>query len=186
MALLDSVRDASAEGNVPLHLLLGLVSFARRLDRLLGAPGAPAPQPGSVAGAPAPQPGSVAGTPAPQPGSVAGAPAPPPAPQPGSVVGTPAPQPGSVEPGSVEPPPRAMEPPTGAAASPEGAATDARSHALIYLLLGAISVRRTLFAELVPLREARREQVRREGARREDRGAPDPAAAVRGLRSLLR
>ncbi|WP_129572676.1 MULTISPECIES: hypothetical protein [Sorangium] len=197
MALLDSVRDASAEGNVPLHLLLGLVSFARRLDRLLGAPGTPAPQPGSVAGtpapqpgsvagAPAPQPGSVAGTPAPQPGSVAGAPAPPPAPQPGSVVGTPAPQPGSVEPGSVEPPPRAMEPRTGAAASPEGAATDARSHALIYLLLGAISVRRTLFAELVPLREARREQVRREGARREDRGAPDPAAAVRGLRSLLR
>ncbi|KYF93626.1 hypothetical protein BE20_08800, partial [Sorangium cellulosum] len=65
MALLDSVRDASAEGNVPLHLLLGLVSFTRRLDRLLGAPGAPAtpPQPGSVAGAPAPQPGSVAGAP---------------------------------------------------------------------------------------------------------------------------
>ncbi|WP_437317530.1 hypothetical protein [Sorangium sp. So ce385] len=201
MALLDSVRDASAEGNAPLHLLLGLVSLARRLDRLLGAPAAatqpglgatPATQPGLAAtqpgsrapglGAPAAQPGSGApglGAPPPQPGS--GAP-PAPATQPGSVAGAPglgagapAPQPGSVEP-----------PPTGAAASPGGAATDARSDALIYLLLGAISVRRTLLAELDPLREVRREQARREEARREDRGAPEPATAGRGLRSLLR
>ncbi|WP_437335484.1 hypothetical protein [Sorangium sp. So ce394] len=85
-----------------------------------------------------------------------------------------------MEPGSVEPPP------TGAAAAPGGAATDARSDALIYLLLGAISVRRTLLAELDPLRQARQEQARREEARREDRGAPHPAAAARGLRSLLR
>ncbi|WP_437724898.1 hypothetical protein [Sorangium sp. So ce861] len=151
MALLDSLRDASAEGNVPLHLLLGMVSFARRLDRLLGAPGAPAATPAAT------QPGSMAGTPATPPTT-------PPATQPGSVE----PEPGSVQ-------------PTGAEASPGDAATDARSDALIFLLLGAISVRRTLLAELDPLREARREQ-----ARREDHGAPDPAAAGRGLRSLLR
>ncbi|AGP33299.1 hypothetical protein BE21_26180 [Sorangium cellulosum] len=77
-------------------------------------------------------------------------------------------------------------PPTGAAAAPGGVATDARSDALIYLLLGAISVRRTLLAELDPLREVRREQARLEDTRREDRGAPHPAAAGRGLRSLLR
>lgn len=111
MALLDSLRDASADRNVPLHLLLGLVSLARRLDPLLGAPGSPGPP---------------------------------------------------------EPPPSAPAP-------------DARGDALIYLLLGVISLRRTLLAELDPLREARPAE-----AQREDRGAPDLAAAGRGLRSLLR
>ncbi|XXX77465.1 hypothetical protein WMF30_01650 [Sorangium sp. So ce134] len=124
MALLDSLRDASADRNVPLHLLLGLVSLARRLDPLLDAPDAPEPPPGTAA-----------------------------------------------SPG---------------AASPGGTAADARGDALIYLLLGAISVRRTLLAELAPLRDARREEARRAEARREDRRAPDPAAAGRGLRSLLR
>ncbi|WP_437968045.1 hypothetical protein WMF04_01530 [Sorangium sp. So ce260] len=128
MALLDSLRDASTEGNVPLHLLLGLVSLARRLDPLVGAPGSPEP-PGA--------------------------------------------------PRSPEPP-RAPEPPPSAAAT-GSATTGARGDALIHLLLGVISLRRTLLAELAPLREARPAE-----AQPQSRGAPDPAAARRGLRSLLR
>jgi hypothetical protein len=37
--LLDSVRDEFADRNVFLHLLLGLVALARRLDALLPGPG---------------------------------------------------------------------------------------------------------------------------------------------------
>ncbi|WP_437813864.1 hypothetical protein [Sorangium sp. So ce1078] len=145
MALLDSLRDASTEGNVPLHLLLGLVSLARRLDPLVGAPGSPEPP------------------------CAPGSPEPPCAP-------------GSLEPpcapGSPEPPPSAAAP---GGAAPGAAATGARGDALIYLLLGVISLRRTLLAELAPLREARPAE-----AQPPSRGAPDPAAARRGLRSLLR
>lgn len=35
MALLDSVQEAFADRNVPLHLLLGMISIGRRLDRYL-------------------------------------------------------------------------------------------------------------------------------------------------------
>jgi hypothetical protein len=41
MPLLDSTRDEFAERNVPLCLLLGLVSLGRRLDGLLAKRGAP-------------------------------------------------------------------------------------------------------------------------------------------------
>jgi hypothetical protein len=34
VALLDSARDAFSDRDAPLHLLLGLISFARRLDGL--------------------------------------------------------------------------------------------------------------------------------------------------------
>jgi hypothetical protein len=45
MALFDSVRDGFADRNAPLHLLLGVISLARRLDAFLPAPSAPPPAP---------------------------------------------------------------------------------------------------------------------------------------------
>lgn len=43
MALIDSVREGYAEHNVPLHLLLGLISLSRRMDVYLPPPPAGAP-----------------------------------------------------------------------------------------------------------------------------------------------
>jgi hypothetical protein len=100
MPRLDSTRDAFADRNVPLALLLGLVSLAHRL--------------GGVATA------------------------------------------------------RRSSPPPG---------PDAREHPLLYLVLGLVSLRRTLLAELEPLREAREVRDHSVPARR----PPEPP-----LRDLLR
>jgi|HubBroStandDraft_6_1064221.scaffolds.fasta_scaffold889275_1 hypothetical protein len=95
MPLLDSTRDEFTERNVPLHLLLGLVSLGRRLDGLL------------------------------------------------------------------------------ARRRPE-VQDEGREHPLVYLILGLLSVRRTLLAELGPLLAAHRPRV------------PSPPQPPPPLRDLLR
>jgi hypothetical protein len=105
MPLLDSTRDEFTERNVPLHLLLGLMSLARRLDGLL-ARRRPAVEDARL-----------------------GYPGPPP------------------------------------------------QHPLVYLILGLVSVRRTLLAELDPLLAAHRQR---------DRDTPAPRSPPPPLRDLLR
>jgi hypothetical protein len=109
--VLDSVRDEFADGNVPLHLVLGLISLARRLDASLPAPPEVRAE---VDAAPSP-------------------PAPP-----------------------------------------------APSEAFLYLVLGLVSLRRTLARELDPIRAAH--EARRAGS---SASRPSPAPNLR-LRDLLR
>lgn len=119
MALLDSIGDEFAEHNVPLHLLLGLISLARRMDPHLPAPPAAEPAP------PAP---------------------------------------------SEAPPP-----------APEAAGADP----LVHLALGLISLRRTLLADLEPLRAAHAQACRERGAAGPEAPEPGAPAALRA-RDLLR
>lgn len=109
MPLLDSVRDEFAEHNVPLHLLLGLISFARRMDaHLPGSPG----------------------------------------------EGPPAPQ------------------------APPAAAEAPRGDPFLHLLLGLVSLRRTLLSELEPLREAHE-------VARARRGGEAPGGEAPGARTTV-
>ncbi len=63
MTLLDSVRDEFAEHNVPLHLLLGLLSLARRMDAHLPSSPAGPPAPLMAREAPPPEPDAAGADP---------------------------------------------------------------------------------------------------------------------------
>lgn len=52
MASLDEVREDYCDENLPVFLLLGLVSALRRLEPLLPPPGTPPPCPEPAAGGP--------------------------------------------------------------------------------------------------------------------------------------
>ncbi|MDC0683645.1 hypothetical protein [Sorangium atrum] len=85
------------------------------------------------------------------------------------------------EPSAGAPEKRRLPPPDGAphgtsAGDPRGA-----SDQLLYLVLGAISLRRALMAELEPLHAAHAAAVRQGAA-----GAQDPAGQAATLRDLLR
>ncbi|WP_437801023.1 hypothetical protein [Sorangium sp. So ce693] len=155
MPLLDSVRDEFANRNVLLHLLLGAISVGRRLDAFL--PGTP-PTPEPPADAPEP-PADAPELPADAPELPADAPEPP----------TDAPE------------ARGLPPSDGAQRVTSARDRRGAGDQLLYLVLGAISLRRALMAEIEPLRAAHAEAARRDAA-----GAQEPAVQAAKLRDLLR
>jgi hypothetical protein len=128
VALLDSIRDEFTDRNVPMHLLLGMLSLTRRLDAVLGPRDAPMDR--------------------------------------------------------REPSPRDDASCLHVDAEPMGkmqGETPPRGDAFLHLLLGLISLRRTLRDELDPIRAAPRG-----AALQHERGTPGPVPPAQGLRDLLR
>lgn len=170
MPLLDSVRDEFANRNVLLHLLLGAISVGRRLDAFLpGTPPPPEP-PADAREAPADA------REAPADAREAPADSSPEPPADAREAPTDAPEPPADAPEA-----RGLPPSDGAQRVTSARDRRGAGDQLLYLVLGAISLRRALMAEIEPLRAAHAEAARRDAA-----GAQEPAVQAAKLRDLLR